>query len=261
MTIQVSLEELVKAGAHFGHQSRRWNPKMGQYIYAVKDGVHVFNLEETKRLIIEACEFLKEASKNGKKIIFLGTKKQAKQLVTEIAKETNSYYVNERWLGGTLTNFDQIKKSTSKLTDLKEKLASGFYANYTKKERLLLDREVQRLERFFGGLVGIDKTPEVLVIIDVKREIGAAKEAKAKGIDTIALVDSNSDPTVVDYPIPMNDDATKAIAYVLGLMKEAILEGRKVTGTQSTVVKKIVKKEKKEKTEEIKKSKIKEQKK
>jgi len=227
MAIKVSLDELVKTGAHFGHQSRRWNPKMKPFLYGIKDGVHVFDLTKTSKKLVEALDFLKKASKDGKKILFLGTKKQAKEKVEQIAKEAGCLYVNERWLGGTFTNFDQIKKSTQKLADMKKKMEAGEYKNFTKKERLLLEREITRLERFFGGIADITDVPEVLVVIDTRREIGAIKEAIIKGIDTVAIVDSNCDPTVVDYPIPMNDDATKAIAYVLELMRDTILEGKK----------------------------------
>jgi len=227
MTVKVSLDELVKTGAHFGHQSRRWNPKMKPFLYGIKDGVHVFDLAKTSELLTEALEFIKNASKEGKNILVLGTKKQARDKVAEISKEAGCYYVNERWLGGTFTNFDQIKKSTTKLADMKKKMAEGNYKSYTKKERLLLEREIARLERFFGGIADITEVPEVLVVIDTRRELGAIKEAMIAGVDTVAIVDSNCDPTIVDYPVPMNDDATKAIAYVLGLIRDAIIEGKK----------------------------------
>ena len=226
MAVKVSLEELVKAGAHFGHQSRRWNPKIEPYLYGEKDGVHVFDLTKTKVLLEEALEVLKTAAKEGKIILLLGTKKQAREKVEKVAKEAGVFYVNERWLGGTLTNFIQIKRSIQKMSDMKAKKEKGEYSEFTKKERLLLDREIERLERFFGGIADMEKEPDLLVIIDAKKEISAIRESKAKDVPVIAVVDSNSDPTSVDYPIPMNDDATKAVDYVLELFKEAIIEGK-----------------------------------
>src|SRR3989344_2124874 len=187
MTIEVSLEELVRAGAHFGHQSRRWNPKIAPYIYSEKDGVHIFDLTKTKEKLEEALDFLQKAAKEGKSIIFVGTKKQARDKILKTAQATNSFYVIERWLGGTITNFDQIKKSTAKMAEMKAKKEKGEYRNFTKQER------------------------------------GAVKEARSAGIEIVGIVDSNSDPTDVDYPIPMNDDATKAVEYVLDLIEAAIL--------------------------------------
>lgn len=244
----VSLDELIKTGAHFGHQTKRWNPKMAEYLYGVKDGVHIFDLEKTARLLEEALEFLKDSAKKGKTVLFLGTKKQAKEIVKKVSEDTGNFYVNERFLGGTFTNFSQIKKSTDKLVDMKEKFKSGYYNTYTKKEKLLLEREVARLDRYFNGIVGIKEPPEVLVVIDIKREYQAINEARNKDVKVVALVDSNSDPALIDYPIPMNDDATKALEYVLGLMADAIKEGKSQIGKESAVketqVKKQAKKEK-----------------
>jgi len=226
MAINVSLKDLIESGAHFGHQSKRWNPKMEEYIYGAKEGVHIFDLTKTKEKLEEALGFLKKAASEGKSILIVGTKKQAKDKVEDMAKGAGIFYVNERWLGGTLTNFEQIKKSLRSMDKLKTGLANGEFADRTKKERLLIDREAKRLERFFGGMVGMTDLPEVLIIIDVKRGHTALKEAEMKGLATVALVDTNSDPTGVDYPIPMNDDASKALDYVLGLMVEAVLEGK-----------------------------------
>ncbi|KKQ98599.1 MAG: 30S ribosomal protein S2 [Candidatus Woesebacteria bacterium GW2011_GWA1_39_12] len=211
MTTKVSLKELVSAGAHFGHQVKRWNPKMAPYIYGEKDGVHIFDLTK---------------SKEGKTILFVGTKKQVKDKLAEIAEEAGSFYVNERWLGGTLTNFDQILKSVKKLQELKSGMERGDFNDRTKKERLLIDREIQRLSNFFGGIVGMSKIPDILIIIDIRREKTAVSEAAMVGVETVALVDSNCDPTLVDYPIPMNDDATRALEYVLELMRDVIMDGK-----------------------------------
>lgn len=224
--LNVSLEKLLETGAHFGHQVRRWNPKMSDYLYGEEEGVHLFDLVKTKEALEEALRVLKTLAKEGKSLIFVGTKKQAKEKIIEVAKATGSFYVSERWLGGTLTNFEQIEKSLEKLEKMKQEKAEGIYNRFTKKERLLLDREIERLERFFGGLVGLKGKPDLLVIVDIKKESGAATEALNRGIETIAIVDSNSDPTKVTYPIPMNDDSTKAIEYVLELIEQAIMEGK-----------------------------------
>lgn len=227
MTTKISLEELLERSAHFGHQARRWNPKMARYLYGIQDGVHVFDLVKTKEALEEALETLTNATKEDRVILLLGTKKQAKDKVLEIAQKTGCPYVVERWLGGTLTNFDQIKRSLTKLAEMKAKMASGDYDKYTKKERLLLEREIVRLERFFGGLTSLEKMPDILFVVDTHKELGAVKEARKKGVETVGIVDSNSDPTMVDWPIPMNDDSGKALEYVLDLVGEAILKGKK----------------------------------
>ncbi len=227
MPIQISLKELFERGAHFGHQAKRWNPKMAPYIYGVQEGIHIFDLVKTKEALEEALEVITKAVLEGKVLLLVGTKKQAKEKIMEIGRETNTPYVSERWLGGTLTNFDQIKKSLKKITEMKAKMAAGEYDKYTKKERLLLEKEIDHLDRFFGGIVSLEKLPDILIIIDTHKELGAVKEARKANIEIVGIVDSNADPTLVDYPIPMNDDAAKAIEYVLGLIKEAILEGKK----------------------------------
>lgn len=219
---KLSLDELVQLGAHFGHQSRRWNPKMAEYIYGEQDGVHIFNLEKTAEHFEESLEFLKKVRREGKTILFVGTKKQVKDKIAEVATSLQLPYVNERWLGGTLTNFEQIKKSLKKLKDMKVSRELGEFKVYTKKEQLLLDREIERLERFFGGMKDLTKMPEVLFIVDVKKEATACIEAKRMKVPTVGIVDTNCDPNSVDYMIPMNDDAVKALDYVLDLIKDAL---------------------------------------
>lgn len=242
MTTTVSLEELVKSGAHFGHQSKRWNPKMEEYLYGEKDGIHIFDLTQTKAKLEEALSLLKKYAKEGKTILFVGTKKQVKEKLQEIAKATNSFYINERWLGGTLSNFEQIKKSVRKLADLKKGLGSGEFNEYTKKERLLIEREIERLEKLFGGLTGIEARPDLLVVVDTKKEGSVVREAKRLKVPLMGFVDSNADPTDVDYIIPMNDDASRALEYVLELMRDAILDGQGKTVT--TAKKKVTSKKK-----------------
>lgn len=238
MAIKISLEEMIDAGAHFGHQTKRWNPKMAEYIYGEENGVHIFDLVKTKPLLEKALDFITKSVGEGKTVLILGTKKQIKDKVAEIAQEVGMPYVNERWLGGTISNFDQILKSIKKMEEMKANMASGAYDEYTKKEKLLIDREIARLERFFGGIRTLSKVPDVLFVIDTKREAGAVREANTKRIPVIGIVDTNADPDLVSYPVPMNDDARSALEYVLNLVKEAILEGKKSSVSKNTAGKK-----------------------
>src|SRR3989344_2650087 len=224
--IKVSLEDLLEAGAHSGHQTKRWNPKMGEYLYGSDNGVHIFDLTKTKPLLEEALSFLTASAKEGKTILLLGTKKQIKDKIAKTAEEAGIPYVNERWLGGTISNFPQMKRSLTKMEEMKVKMLEGGYNKFTKKERLLIEREITRLERFFGGVKSLTNIPDVMVVIDTKREVGAIREATTRKVPIVGIVDSNSDPDSIDYPIPMNDDAAKAIDYVLGLIKDAILDGK-----------------------------------
>jgi small subunit ribosomal protein S2 len=228
MSVNITLEELLESGAHFGHQAKRWNPKMAPFLYDVKDGVHIFDLAKTREAMVEALEFISTSSREGKAILIVGTKKQVKQKVADVALATNCMYVNERWLGGTLTNFGQILATTKKLKDLKEKMAKNFFQGYTKKEKLLLERKIAKMEKFFGGIADISKYPDVMIVIDTHKEFGAVEEARKLNIPTVAVVDSNADPNEVTYPIPMNDDASKALDFVMDKIQEAILDGKKV---------------------------------
>jgi small subunit ribosomal protein S2 len=220
---EISLEALLEAGAHFGHQAKRWNPKMQEYIYGTQDGVSVFDLVKTKEKLEEALSALKEAKKAGKVILFVGTKKQAQAKVKEVAEATGSAYITQRFLGGTFTNFEQIKKSIKKLADLKENLKNGEFATYTKKEKLLITREIEDLEKNFSGIATLKGLPDLVVIVDTHKEFGAVAESKKMKIPVMGLVDSNGDPTDIEYPIPMNDDANKAVEYALELMKQALI--------------------------------------
>ena len=250
--MEISLKKLIGSGAHFGHQTRRWNPKMKEYIYGQQEDVHIFDLLKTKKALEEALEKISSTISEGKTLVIVGTKKQAKDKIREVGESTGCFYVYERWLGGTITNFEQIKRSLRKMGEMKEKKAAGDYSDYTKKERLMIDREIARLERFFGGLTGMQSVPDLLFIVDTKKEKTAVREAIDMGIEVIGIVDSNADPTVIDYPIPMNDDATKAVEYVLDLVKEAIEEGKGAKGkskskaetAEGDVKKKTVKKSK-----------------
>jgi len=184
-------------------------------------------LVKTREALLAALEVLRKASSEGKVILFVGAKKQAKEKVREVAKNVGQPYVVERWLGGTLTNFDQILKSIKNMADMKKKLEEGYYKDYTKKEKLLIKRQIEKDEKVFGGISEIKKVPDVMVVIDTHREAGAVKEASKLGIETIGVVDSNSDPYVVDWPIPMNDDGTRALELILDLLEKAILAGKK----------------------------------
>lgn len=228
MATKISLEDLLESGAHFGHQVKRWNPKVKEFVYGEQDGVHIFDLVKTKESLEIALVEITKASRDGKSILLLATKKQAKDKALEILQTTGISVVTERWLGGTITNFNQIKKSIDLLADMKAKLSTGFYAKYTKKERLLIEREKDRLERFFGGVTTLKKIPDLLIVVDIRKEITAIKEANRKKIAIVGIVDTNSDPNMVDFPIPMNDDATKALELVLEYIKQAIIEGKNI---------------------------------
>ncbi len=226
--IKVELKDLLDAGSHFGHQSQRWNPKMDPFLYGVRDGVHIFDLAKTKEGLEKAAEFAKEVASKGGKIVFVGTKRQAQAIIKEEAQRVKMPFISERWLGGLLTNFENLKKSIDKLKDLKDKKASGELKKYTKKENILIDREIARLERFFGGLADLKELPAALFVVDVKKEHTALREATKKKIPVIAIVDSNSDPDLVDWIIPANDDAVGSVKLIVSFISEAIGQGQQL---------------------------------
>ena len=230
---EISLKDLLEAGAHFGHQSSRWNPKMKPYLYGVKDSVHVFDLAKTKEGLEKACQFVQELTAKGGTIVFVGTKRQAQAIIIEEAKKAGMPYVSQRWLGGTLTNWERIKKSIDKLNEMKEERKKGEYKKYTKREQLLLDRKIGRLEKFFGGLSALKAPPEALFIVDTQKEGLVVKEAKKKKITVVGLVDSNADPDLVDYIIPSNDDAVAAIKLVVAAIAVAAKEGKEIYDKKS----------------------------
>lgn len=224
----ITLEELLEAGCHFGHQVRRWNPKMAPYIYGAREGVHIFDLAKTKEGLLAAGEAARKVIEEGGVILFVGTKRQAKDIALDAAIKVGMPRVTGRWLGGTLTNFDQIKRSTERLLEMKKAREAGEYKNYTKHERLLLDRKIDELERKFGGLVGLAKLPDALFIIDTHEEEKTVLEAIRMGVPVIGVVDTNSDPSLVDYPIPANDDAVKSIALIVEFITKAVEQGKVV---------------------------------
>jgi len=219
---EITLKELLEAGCHFGHQVTRWNPKMKPYIFTAREGIHVFDLAKTKEGLEDACTFVKDLTSQGGKIIFLGTKRQVKKVIVEVAKEVGMPYVDQRWLGGTITNWGEIRKRIERMQELKEKREKGEFNKFTKKERIMIDREISKLEKFFGGLAGLEELPEALFVIDIKREIAAVKEANKMGIKVVALVDTNCDPDLVDYVIPGNDDASGSVELIVRKIGEAI---------------------------------------
>lgn len=216
------LEELLEANCHFGHRSDRWNPKIAPYVFGVRDGVHIFDLEKTRDGLLSAVEELRMRASKGQKILFVGTKPQAKPIIASIAQKLGFPYISEHWVGGLLTNFSQIKKSIDKLAREKNEREAGEYKKFTKKEQLLIDRDILRLERIFGGVADLSTLPDVLFVVDVIREKIAVLEAIRMGIPVVAIVDTNADPTLVDFPIPANDDSTKSIEYILGKVEEAL---------------------------------------
>ncbi len=222
-----TIEELFDAGVHFGHQVRRWNPKMAPYIFDVRKNIHIIDLEKTEELLKKACEFLYETAKKGEQIIFVGTKKQASELIKLEARRCGALYVTDRWLGGTITNFRVIKRNIDKLVNLKRKREEGEFAKYTKKERLLIDRDIEKLENSVGGLVSLKGAPGAVFVIDTKREKTAIREAFRKGVPSVALVDTNSDPSTITYVVPGNDDAIKSILVTLRAITNAVEAGYK----------------------------------
>jgi small subunit ribosomal protein S2 len=218
-------QQLLEAGVHFGHLKKKWNPKMLPYIFAEKNGIHIIDLNKTIEGLDEAAAALKSIAKSGKKIMFVATKKQAKEIVAEAAARANMPFVTERWLGGMLTNFSTIRKSVKKMLSIEKMLQDGTMDSVTKKERLTLTRSKEKMEKVLGGISQMGRTPAALFMVDISHEHIALAEAKRLGIATFAMVDTNSDPTKVDFAIPANDDATKSIAIIVTYLTAAILEG------------------------------------
>ncbi|MFC1621823.1 30S ribosomal protein S2 [Patescibacteria group bacterium] len=227
------IEELFEAGVHYGHQTKRWHPNMEPYIYTVRKKIHIIDLEKTEELLKKAADFLYEIAKEGGKIIFVGTKKQAGDIIEIEAKRSGALYITERWLGGTITNHSVIKKNNiDKLIELKRRKEAGELEKYTKKERLLIDREIEKLERYVGGISTLSVLPKALFVIDAKKEKTAVLEAKAAKVPVVALADTNTNPENIDYLIPGNDDAIKSIALITKTIADAIEAGIEDYGTK-----------------------------
>lgn len=226
----IDIRELLKSGAQFGHEKKRWNPKMKEYIFGLKNNIHIIDLEKTIGLIQEAGKFLTEASSRGP-ILFVGTKRQAREIVKKYAIESGSYFITYRWLGGLLSNFKMIKKSLQKLNDLENEFENGV-VNRTKFEVNQMKKDWERMNRIYGGIKTMDKYPVAIVVVDCNFEKGAVLEAKAAGIPVVSIVDTNSDPSDVDYVIPANDDAMKSITLIISYLSEAIRKGNKGIGVK-----------------------------
>jgi len=222
---RTTYQDLLDAGVHFGHLTRKWDPKMSQYIFMERNGIHIIDLNKTLVKVEEAATAIKQIVKSGRKVLFVATKKQAKDIVAEYAKNVNMPFVTERWLGGMLTNFATVRKSIKKMSNIDKLTKDGTYSNLSKKERLMIQRERIKLESLLGGISDLNRLPAALFLIDVKKEHIAVAEAMKLNIPTFAMVDTNSDPSNIDFPIPANDDATKSISLIAGIMIQAIQEG------------------------------------
>ena len=220
------MRKMLENGVHFGHQTRKWNPKMKQFIYTAKNGVYIIDLAKTQAKLEEAYDALKKMAEDGGKILFVGTKKQAQATILEEALRSGSFYINQRWLGGTMTNFRTIQKSIKKLLEIEEMEANGQLAVYTKKEQAVLLQKKERLENFLGGIKGMKKLPDAIFVVDPLEEHNAVAEARKLNIPVFALIDTNADPDLVDFPIPSNDDAVRSIKLMVGVIADAILEAK-----------------------------------
>lgn len=222
----VSMKALLEAGVHFGHQTRRWNPKMAPYIFTERNGIHIIDLQKTIRMIDDAYEAVRQAAEDGGKVLFVGTKKQAQDSIELQAKRCNMFYVNQRWLGGMLTNYQTIRKSIDRLEEIAKMSEDGTFDLLPKKEVAQLEHEYERLDRFLGGIKDMGGLPDLIYIVDPKKEHIAINEAKKLGIPVVAILDTNADPDEVDYPIPGNDDAIRSVKLITQTMADAVLEGK-----------------------------------
>ena len=229
----VSVEALLESGAHFGHLTRRWNPKMRNFIFMERNGIHIIDLRKTQLLVDIAREAAYDVASQGRNVLWVGTKNQARETIEKHAKESGSYYVTERWLGGMLTNFATIRKSIKRLNTIDKMEVDGTFEKITKKERLMLSREKDRLRKVFGGIEDMTRLPGLLFVVDIKREHLAIKEARILGIPVVGVVDTNSDPEEVDYPITANDDSIRTIDLIGGVISDAVKEGRQIAQTRA----------------------------
>jgi small subunit ribosomal protein S2 len=225
--LELSIPEMLKAGLHFGHKSSRWNPKMREYVFGTKNNIHIIDLEKTQAMFQSALDFLKNVVENGGKVLFVGTKPQARQLTEDVAELLEMPYVKNRWLGGTFTNFGEIKRRIKYLND-QENLAQGDQIKkYTKYEQSRIKKEIARMNEKMGGIKKMDKLPQAIFVVDIKENALAVKEAQSAGIPTVAITDTNTDPTLVDYAIPANDDALSSLRYIFGILAKNIQEAKK----------------------------------
>lgn len=221
------IKQLLEAGVHFGHQAKRWNPKMAQFIFGQRSGIYIVNLEKTVDCLNAARDFLLNLATQGKSLLFVGTKKQAQEIIEKEARRCGMYWVNNRWLGGLLTNFSTIKKSINRLKEIEQMKQDGTFQKLTKKEVSRLEKEMEKLKKNFSGIVNMEGLPSCLFVVDTKKEEIAVKEALRLAIPVVALIDTNSNPDIIDYPIPGNDDAMKSIGLITSLIADTVMEGRK----------------------------------
>jgi small subunit ribosomal protein S2 len=224
--ISIGVKELLDAGVHFGHQTKRWNPKMKPFIFDARNGIHIIDLSKTLNQLEAACDFLGGAVRRGGKVLFVGTKKQAQQAVKETAKECGQYFVTERWLGGTLTNFATIKRSVARLKQIEKMEVDGTLSAYVKQEQSVIRREASRLVKFFDGIRAMDKLPGAMFVVDIKREHNAVAEARRLKIPVVAIVDTNCDPDLVDFPIAGNDDAIRSVRMILATVGQVVTQAQ-----------------------------------
>ena len=222
----ISLAQLLEAGVHFGHKAHRWNPKMFPYIYSEVNNIHILDLIQSATLLKKAMKYLESAASQNKKVLFVGTKRQATTLIAQEAKRSNSYYVNHRWLGGMLTNWSTMKERIEKLKDLEKQESEGTFDLLTKKEGALRRKELAKLRKYLDGIKSMTKLPDVVIIIDQRREITAIAECRKLGIPVVSILDTNCDPDLVDIPIPGNDDAVRSIKLILTLLTDSIIKGQ-----------------------------------
>ena len=222
----VAMKQLLEAGVHFGHQTRRWDPRMAEYIFQARNGIHIIDLQKASKKIDEAYEFIKEQVEEGKTVLFVGTKKQAQECMKEAAIKSGMFYVDQRWLGGMLTNFDTIQKRIQRLKELETMEQDGTFDVLPKKEVILLKKEMEKLEKNLGGIKDMEELPGVIFLVDPKKERIAVLEAKKLGIPTVGIVDTNCNPEDLDYPIPGNDDAIRAVKLIADVMANAVIEGK-----------------------------------
>ena len=230
----VAMKQLLEAGVHFGHQTRRWDPKMAEYIFQARNGIHIIDLQKTSKKLDEAYAFMKEQAEEGKTVLFVGTKKQAQECMKEAAEKSDMYYVNQRWLGGMLTNFGTIRKRVERLKELETMQEDGTFEVLPKKEVILLKKEMEKLEKNLGGIKDMTEIPGVLFVVDPKKERIAILEARKLNIPVVGLVDTNCNPEDVDYAIPGNDDAIRAVKLIADVMANAIIEGHQGESEDTT---------------------------
>jgi small subunit ribosomal protein S2 len=232
--VDVSMRDLLEAGVHFGHKTRRWNPKMKQYIFTERSGIYIIDLQQTVRLLDEAYEFVKSVAADGGKVLFVGTKKQAKESIKQSAEKAGAFYVNHRWLGGMLTNYKTISKRIDLLDEIDKMEKDGTFEMLPKKEVIDLNKQREKLERNLGGIRGMNGLPDVLVVVDINQEVNAVLEAKKLNIPVVALIDTNCDPDDVDFVIPGNDDAIRTVKLITDTMAQAVIEGRQGVDSDTT---------------------------